>query len=81
MFTQSLTNENSKAGFFNDEPQHDTFVQMQHAFAVTTMNAAKEPFSHRRGEDISLPTTYEFNGKARNLDSLLDRTHTSFIHD
>jgi hypothetical protein len=81
MSTQSLTDETSKAGFFNGEPQHDTFVQMQHAFAVTTMNAAKEPFSHRRGEDISLPTTYEFYGKARNLDSLLDRTHPSFIHD
>ena len=78
MTNQSEEQANS-TGLFNGLPQHETFANMQHLYEVTTMQPANLPFKFPKGSGVSLPTTYDFQGRIRNLYSLLGSTHTSAL--
>jgi CubicO group peptidase (beta-lactamase class C family) len=64
---------------FTGEPQYENFARMQQLNAVREMKPAQLPFQFPEGPRISLPTTYTFDGKTRNLHSLLGATHTSAL--
>ena len=64
---------------FTGEPQYENFARMQQLNAVREMKPARLPFPFPEGPKISLPTTYTFDGKIRNVHSLLGATHTSAL--
>jgi CubicO group peptidase (beta-lactamase class C family) len=64
---------------FSGEPQYERFSRMQLISAVSELKASQQPFQFSDGPRIDLPTTYTFDGRQRNLHSLLGATHTSAL--
>ena len=79
MIDQLSENQSNSTGLFNGMPQHETFVKMQQLYNVTTMQPLAEPFAFPKGSGTTLPTNYEFEGRTRNLYSLLGSTYTSAL--
>ena len=79
MTDQLPEDQSNSTGLFNGLPQHETFVQMQQLYNVTTMQPSATPLTFPKGVGATLPTTYEFDGRTRNLYSLLGSTHTSAL--
>ena len=71
--------QGNQTGLFNGLPQHETFTHMQQIYNVNTMQPPTTPFRFPQGARATLPTTYEFEGRTRNLYSLLGSTHTSAL--
>lgn len=64
---------------FSGEPQYENFASMQQRNPVSELRPSRRPFQFKEGAHITLPTTYVFDGKTRNLHSLLGATHTSAL--
>ena len=76
---QALQHQGNSTGIFNGLPQYENFAQMQRVYSVATMDPPAIPFTFPQGQKVSLPTTYDYDGKTRNLYCLLGGTHTSAL--
>lgn len=72
-------NNLGELGLFTGVPQYENFARLKELFAVKEMKASKRPHPFDEGALIQLPKYYEFEGKTRELDSLISGTHTSAL--
>jgi CubicO group peptidase (beta-lactamase class C family) len=77
--SESTGSLSSSPRIFTGEPQYETFARMQHLNPVLEMKPPRQSFQFREGPRITLPTTYTFDGRTRNLHGLLGATHTSAL--
>jgi CubicO group peptidase (beta-lactamase class C family) len=66
-------------GLFTGTPQHENLCRISELVATTTMPPSDKPFTWPSGAPISLPATYEFNGKTRSTADFLAESDTSSL--
>lgn len=69
----------AELGLYSGLPQFQNFCRIRDLFDVSEMRPAATPFRFPEGERISLPATYELAGQQRDLQALLDETHTAAL--
>jgi CubicO group peptidase (beta-lactamase class C family) len=63
--------------FSNPETVTENFRSSFETFGGTTIKATGTPLPFRRLDDITLPETFEYEGKTHTLESMLDATYTT----
>ena len=69
----------AELGLFTGVPQHENFARLKEMFPVTEMRASKRPRPFSNGAPIELPRSYDFEGKTRDLATLISATNTSAL--
>ncbi|EAW31773.1 hypothetical protein GP2143_04965 [marine gamma proteobacterium HTCC2143] len=64
---------------FSGAEQYENFNRMEEIYPVTTMTASAEPFEFEKGNTISLPPSFPYNGKDVDVERFLAETDTSAL--
>ncbi|MGB3770542.1 MAG: serine hydrolase [Rhodococcus sp. (in: high G+C Gram-positive bacteria)] len=69
----------AEAGLFTGKPQHETFANIDDLAPVRRMPASSTPRPWLTGPDITIPSTYRFDGYERSSEDFLTSTDTSAL--
>ncbi|WOO81912.1 6-aminohexanoate-dimer hydrolase [Vanrija pseudolonga] len=84
MTTDNLTFSLADLGLFTGKRQYDAFSRLNELAKVSTLQPSSKPFTFPRGEQITLPETYDVEGESRSSQKLFDETDTGalfVLHD
>ncbi len=64
---------------FTGEPQYENFANLKNLVKVKEMRPSSRPFEFPTGPGITLPKTYEVEGVSKDLNGLIEETHTAAL--